>query len=281
MALPGGDQIKYSEPRGWDFTDGTVFVKSFALERESGNAASKRWIETRLLTRQQGEWVGYSYLWNDEQTDADLVEKAGRDVEYTIADASADGGVRRQSWHYPSRAECMVCHSRAAKYVLGITTHQLNRTFDYSSGRRNQIEVFEELGLFDSEMHAGGDKLPKLAGLDDESATLDARARSYLHANCSYCHVAAGGGNSAVDFEIVAEPEKALLIDAAPVHTNFGIENARIVAPGSPERSLVVERMGRRGRGQMPPLASAVVDQRAVDLIREWIKELPPPAVSE
>jgi mono/diheme cytochrome c family protein len=114
--------------------------------------------------------------------------------------------------------------------------------------------------------------------LADETASLDVRARSYLHANCSYCHVAAGGGNSAVDFEIVAAPDKALLIDAAPVHTNFNIDGAKIVASGSPERSLVVERMGRRGRGQMPPLASTIVDQRAVDLIREWIKQLPPPA---
>jgi hypothetical protein len=28
----------------------------------------------------------------------------------------------------------------------------------------------------------------------------------------------------------------------------------------------------------MPPLASAIVDERAVNLIREWIKQLPPPA---
>lgn len=278
LAIPGEGRISYSDERGWALPDGTVLVKSFALEQQSGRPETRRWIETRLLTRQQGEWVGYSYVWNDEQTDAALVEKTGRDVEYAIADAAAPGGVRKQAWHYPSRAECMVCHSRAAKYVLGITTHQLNRAHAFSVGERNQIELYEQLGLFDTEMAGGGADLPKLVPLRDETATLDVRARSYLHANCSFCHVAAGGGNSAVDFEITAKPEKALLIDASPVHTNFGIEGAKIVASGNPDKSILMQRITRRGRGQMPPLASAVVDERAVALIREWIMQLPPVA---
>ncbi|MBL8849757.1 MAG: PQQ-dependent sugar dehydrogenase, partial [Planctomycetaceae bacterium] len=127
IAVPGDGQLKFGAERGWELPEGSVLVKSFALEQEAGRPESRRWVETRLMTRQQGEWIGYSYLWNDEQTDARLVESAGRDVAYSIADPSADNGVRLQTWHYPSRAECMVCHSRAAKYVLGITTHQLNR----------------------------------------------------------------------------------------------------------------------------------------------------------
>jgi len=49
-------------------------VKSFALEKEQGNPKSRQWIETRLLTKQNGKWVGYSYEWNAEQTEAKLVE---------------------------------------------------------------------------------------------------------------------------------------------------------------------------------------------------------------
>lgn len=277
LAIPGSEKLHFVEERGWDLPEGTVLVKSFALERESGKPETRRWIETRLLTRQQQEWVGYSYIWNEAQTDAELVEKTGRDVEYAIADNSVAGGVRNQVWHYPSRAECMVCHARAAKYVLGITTHQLNRLHEFSGGPRNQIELFEELGLFDAEMSQDSAALPRLAALTDESAPVDLRARSYLHANCSYCHVAAGGGNSAVDFEITAKPDKALMVDASPVHTNFGIDGAKIVASGHPEKSIVVQRITRRGRGQMPPLASAVVDKQAADLIGRWIRELPPP----
>lgn len=277
LAIPGEGKMGYVKTRGWDLPEGTVLVKSFALEREAGRPESRRWIETRLLTRQQGEWVGYSYIWNNEQTDAELVEKPGRDVEFTIADPKAPGGTRTQTWHYPSRAECMVCHSRAARYVLGISTHQLNRDHSYpvSGLVRNQIALYEQLGLFEGAIEEPPEERGRLAALDDLTAPLDLRARSYLHANCSFCHVAAGGGNSAVDFEIVAKPDKALLIDGPPVHQTFGVDNARIVAPGRPDRSLVLHRMGRRGPGQMPPLASALIDEQALHVLRDWIEQLP------
>ena len=41
---------------------------------------------------------------------------------------NAPGGRRQQTWHFPSRTECAVCHNMAAKYVLGVQTLQMNRT---------------------------------------------------------------------------------------------------------------------------------------------------------
>jgi hypothetical protein len=52
-------------------------VKSFALETEEGKPESRRWVETRFLTKQGKEWFGYSYVWNDEQTDAELLDEKG------------------------------------------------------------------------------------------------------------------------------------------------------------------------------------------------------------
>jgi putative heme-binding domain-containing protein len=49
-----------------------------------------------------------------------------------------------------------------------------------------------------------------------------------------------------------------------------------LVAPGSPQRSVLLHRLSRRGRGQMPPLASSLVDARAVSLFHDWITELKP-----
>jgi glucose/arabinose dehydrogenase len=152
IGLPGADaRIDFAAARGWNFPDGTVLVKSFALETEEGNPRSRRWVETRFLTRQQGEWVGYSYEWNDEQTDALLVEREGKDREFGIRvrrSREAPDGIRKQVWRYPSRAECMVCHTRAANFVLGLTLHQMNRLRDYGGGyRANQIEVLERLGV--------------------------------------------------------------------------------------------------------------------------------------
>src|SRR5262249_44574755 len=93
------------------------------------------------------EWVGYSYEWNDEQTDAVLVDRAGRDRKFEIVDPKAPGGRRTQTWHYPSRAECMMCHSQSAKHVIGITTSQLNREHDYDGVRDNQLRALAHAGI--------------------------------------------------------------------------------------------------------------------------------------
>ena len=41
-------------------------------------------METRLLTRQQKEWAGYSYEWNAQQTDATLVNRDGKDLNLRV-----------------------------------------------------------------------------------------------------------------------------------------------------------------------------------------------------
>src|SRR5262249_29878406 len=75
IALPNLERIGFQASGFWKFPEHTVLVKTFSLDTPRG----RRRIETRFLTLQEGEWVGYSYAWNDEQTDAELVEPAGRD----------------------------------------------------------------------------------------------------------------------------------------------------------------------------------------------------------
>jgi hypothetical protein len=50
-----------------------------------------------------------------------------------------------------------------------------------------------------------------------------------------------------------------------------------LIAAGHPERSVIYERITRRGPGQMPQLATSIVDEKAVAMIREWIESLAPP----
>ena len=305
-------QINFQTSSSWDFPDGTVAVKSFGLEDRVGDANSRRWIETRFLTRQQGEWGGYSYAWNADQTEAVLVEKEGRDAVFAVTDA--DGQQREHKWRFPSRTECMVCHSRAAKFVLGLSSMQLNREHDYGGVKANQLDVFEWLGLLNvnwksdletalkrelsvdeaakvqAQLKVGGGQrsvanttmlaragkhYDRLAEPYDESADVTLRVRSYLHSNCAQCHVSAGGGNAEIQLDIATTPDKAKLMDVAPLHDKFGKPDARLVAPGSPERSILLHRLSIRGRGQMPQLATTIVDQRAVDLVTRWISELP------
>ncbi len=262
MALPDDCRIGH-------FTNGAVLVQTLSLEREVGKAASRQRVETRLLTRQSGQWVGYSYRWDDHQSDATLVGAKGDEKVFVIKDPHSPGGNRRQAWRYPSRAECMTCHSRAANFVLGLTELQLDKVHDYGGVRNEQLRTLKHIGVFTGTLPKSSTNA--LVNPYDSSQNLDRRARSYLHANCSVCHVEAGGGNSKLELGFTAARERLNLFGARPQHDTFGIDNAMLVFPGDPDRSILFQRLSRRGRGQMPPLVTTVVDERAVALFRDWI----------
>jgi len=320
LGLPPETKIDYTTKRGWNFPDKTVIVKSFFIDTEEGNPESRRWIETRFLTKQGSEWFGYSYAWNDEQTEGSLIESKGMDREFAVKVAKSKehpDGVKKLNWHYPSRAECMVCHSRAANWVLGFTELQMNKEHDYGDVKENQLAVFERLGLFgkfgwvheakqqmrkelkdkgnaDKEIDAymekqsatrdqrspvsssllplNPDKLPRLVDPYDVKQDLTLRVRSYLHSNCSQCHVGAGGGNAQMELEFTQPLDKMLIIDVKPQHDTFGLKDAKLIAPGHPERSVMLHRIAQRDKGHMPPLATRLVDERAVEMMRAWIR---------
>lgn len=55
--------------------------------------------------------------------------------------------------------------------------------------------------------------------------------------------------------------------------TSPGREGTRVVL-GKPEESALIEAMGKRGDGQMPPIATKIVDANSVATVRSWIKGL-------
>ncbi|NJM92856.1 MAG: hypothetical protein HC861_09770, partial [Rhodospirillaceae bacterium] len=76
------------------------------------------------------------------------IDTGGEIAEAVAEPAAATGGSRKQTWHFPSRAECMVCHSRAANFVLGLSTLQMNREHNYGGVTDNQLRVLERLEVF-------------------------------------------------------------------------------------------------------------------------------------
>ena len=278
IALPGDSQIEMSaaDGVGWSFPDGTALIQTFALDLEAGNPTSRHRVETRLLTRQRGEWVGYSYIWNDEQTDATLVAAAGRDRSFTIQDSSLPKRNREQSWHYPSREECMDCHSRAANYVLGLTTLQMNKVHNYGAVLDNQLRTLNHIGVFKKPLSKPLEEYPKLVDPYNPKEPLEARARSYLHAACANCHVHTGGGNARIVLDFTTELDNTYSVDFRPQHDTYGISDAMLVAPGDPERSILYQRVARWGKGQMPPLATSQQDLQAAQLLYDWISQMKP-----
>jgi uncharacterized repeat protein (TIGR03806 family) len=276
LAVPGTSQVGFDPGRGWTFPDGTALVQTLSIGREPAQTASRSRVETRVLLRQQGEWAGYSYRWNAEQTDATLVSKDGQDAELAPEGPPAEQGGARPKWRFPSRAECMACHSRAGGFVLGVTGSQLNRDHDYGGVVDNQLRALDHIGFFTGPLPKSPPDLDRLVDPVDATQDLERRARAYLHVNCSACHVEAGGGNAKMELALSTTREKMNLLGARPQHDTFGIGNAMLIAPGDPDRSVLLHRLSRRGRGQMPPLMSNRVDEAAVRLFRDWIAGLKP-----
>ena len=119
----------------------------------------------------------------------------------------------------------------------------------------------------------------------DTTAGLEQRARSYLHVNCSHCHRFGGGGGQVVLELDVSTPLKKTeksdketgIFDVRPKQGDFGLPDARIVAPGDPYRSVLFYRMAKFGRGRMPHLGSEFPHAQGLDVVGQWIASLSDP----
>jgi len=272
VAVPSG-RIAFTPAGEWSFPAGTVFVKTFYLPTDAADLSAQRRLETRLLVRDSAGGVyGVVYKWRKDGSDADLLNVSETE---DIPIKSANGAVRQQTWYYPSRKDCLTCHTARAGGVLGVKTRQLNRRFTYPSGvTDNELRAWNHIGLFapalkDQELA----DFPTLAPPDDSSRTLDDRARSYLDANCAQCH-RPGGTVAAFDARYDTPLEHQGLIDA-PVLIDEGIDRPRVISPHDIWRSIAYMRMNTSGDIKMPPVARETIDQGGVQLLNAWISSMP------
>src|SRR5262249_39232382 len=161
---------------------------------------------------------------NAEQTEAELVPAAGASEEFEVPDPAEPGGRREQVWRFPARAECLVCHSRGAGFVLGFSPLQLDRDRDYDGTLANQLRTLAHIGVFQGPLTRRGDGRPRLVTPYDAGAPPEARVRSYLHVNCATCHIKEGGGNARMELGIATPTGRTRLIDEAPLHDRFDID---------------------------------------------------------
>jgi len=265
-------KIGFAPTGGWTFPSGTVFVKHFELATDEAKPDKRRRLETRLLVRDStGGVYGATYKWRADGSDADLLQ-TNLSEEILIKTA---GGSRTQTWYYPSRQDCLVCHNPNAGGVLGVKTHQLNRDTTYSSGvRDNQLRAWNRVGLFEPKLdEADLPHLAKLAPADDASLALEDRARSYLDVNCAYCH-RPSGTVAGFDARYDTPLGKQLLIEG-PVLIDQGMDHARAIVPKDVRRSIIFLRADSHEAMKMPPLGRNVVDEKGMALLRQWIESLP------
>jgi mono/diheme cytochrome c family protein len=229
-----------------------------------------------LVRDSRGGVYGVVYKWRPDGSDAELLRTSATE---SIQVKSAAGEVHEQTWYYPSRQDCLTCHTADAGGVLGVKTRQLNRFFTYPSGvADNELRTWNHLGLFapafkDEELR----KFAALAAPGDTTRSLSDRARSYLDANCAQCH-RPGGTVANFDARYDTTPDQQALIDG-PVLIDEGIDRPRVISPHDIWRSIAYMRMDTVGDIRMPPLARETIDQQGVQLLGAWINSLPGSAV--
>lgn len=251
FAIPNNQTIQISANDGdFTFPTDTILIKHFL----NGD----RFLETRLLINHASGWAGYSYEWNDAQTDA-LLLSSGK---------SKDVGDFVHT--FPSPSECAICHTDAANFSLGLEVSQLN--LQNPQLNLNQLDFLSQAGYLSSNIQSDGQ--PQLYALDDSSATLQQKARSYLHSNCSGCHRPSSSTADSIDLRMTTDLVDTNTCNVEPTAGDLGVSGAQIIAPGNADASVLLLRMETLGSERMPPLATFRVDSQATQMIREWINSL-------
>ncbi|HWN97325.1 MAG TPA: PQQ-dependent sugar dehydrogenase [Methylomirabilota bacterium] len=258
-------KIGFAPEGNWTLPTGMAWVKHFDLEMTNGVPESARRLETRFLVKNANGVYGVTYRWGNSLTNAALVPDEGMDEVFTIN----DGGIlRTQVWHYPSRSECLACHTPFGGWALGFNTPQMSGFF-HNNGYDDQVAAMSAAGYFTTPV-TNTHSLRALAAATNESSSLEWRVRSYLSANCVQCHQPGGPALGFWNASVSNSTANSGLIDGALVN-NSGNPDARVIAPGSLTNSMLLSRISRRGPGQMPPLATSEIDTQAVQLVSAWI----------
>ena len=248
------------------------FVREEDKKLSSLNLATSRVVETRLLVKREQGWEALPYVWNDEQTEAFLrIAGASRHVDLS-------GGEQNTKFTYfiPNQNQCSACHVTqhpdGEMHPLGAITSQLSAKVG-SAIQNDQMEEMVSRGWLDA--------IPETEpsySWKDKTASADQRAASYLNMHCGHCHNKDGAADTS-----------ALLLDGShDLKINMGVCKTPVAAgggagsmkysivPGSPEESILMYRMlSDQPDEMMPELGRSLVHEKGIEIIRDWITQMP------
>lgn len=267
-----GKQATFVDNEVLEFPIGSVFVKVFALPKDTAKAEEEI-IEVRLMIRRASGWVGLPYVWDENQQDAYLDLK-GKSVPFTLMH---DGKEYSNSYTVPSYGSCRNCHQFNGRMTLiGPKARLLNRQIMVAGKAINQLQYWQQQGLLSREgfPNALGD-VEYAPDWRDATKTINDRAKSYLDINCAHCHREEGSaslsglkleyGRSSIDYQHgvcnSAHGWRGGGFDIWPGDSDNSSMPLRMTLPGAPDR--------------MPPMGRSLVDLEAVELIKAWIDSMP------
>ena len=294
--MPAGQSARYSADQAFEFPVGTILSKTFYYPRAAGatdavletydaepgapaaglDLSRVRLVETRLLVRRAGGWTVLPYVWNAEQSEAEL-QRTGDEKALDLVDAQGHG--QKFTYVIPNENQCASCHVTNLKSgeftPLGPKARNLNRTLAYTDGADNQIARWVRAGFLTG-VPAG--ELPRAADWRDPKTPVAERARTYLDVNCAHCHqTGATASNTALRLDALGPADWSLGLCKPSVAAGKGTgDRIHDIVPGKPDDSILPFRLASREGGvMMPELGRSTVHQEGVQLIRDWIAAMP------
>ncbi|MFN9082797.1 MAG: PQQ-dependent sugar dehydrogenase [Planctomyces sp.] len=270
VALPDSSRLTvYDSPRPLEsvamfnsrlhYPAGAVLAKTVSL-------ADCR-IETQVLHFDGRQWQAYSYIWNQQQTDAELAPAAGQQLTLPAA-----GGV---SWRIHSRTECLQCHNPWAETTLALQPEQLHPAAA-AGGAESEWQRLVRDGYVQTRTADGVTADPlscvRRSVAEVGQGTLEQQARSWLHANCSHCHQPNAGTGLPLSLRMWDADAEMSAWGKVPQKGTFGISQPGLLVRGSPHQSVLLYRVGSSSVGRMPHIGSREVDFAGADLLTRWIR---------
>lgn len=270
--VPDNKAATYDEMEAFAFPVGSALIKTFAYPADVRKPdANIRLIETRVLLRQESGWNAWTYVWNDEQTDA-VLKVAGTMKPVTFVDVS--GTERSINYIVPNKNQCKGCHSFNGEFTpIGPKARNLNKDYMYAAGTENQLSHWVEVGVLDVLPPIP----PSVPAMFDASADLGNRARAYLDINCAHCHRAEGPASTSGLFLTYAETNPtAWGYKKRPVAAGRGSGGFIYdIAPGNADESIIYHRMQSVDPAvMMPEVGRTTSHSEGLALIRDWINRL-------
>ncbi|TMM55902.1 T9SS type A sorting domain-containing protein [Maribacter algarum] len=267
------EQIHFEKEENWSFPPGTVAIKQFDLPTDENDPSKVTKLETRFLVfTEDNDVYGVTYKWNDEQTDAFLIG-IDEDISQDYSITKSDGSIVNQTWNFPNRSQCIQCHNSVAGYSLGLKTRQLNKSYTYpSSGiTSNQLETWNHLNMFSEEIEKYTD-LPVSANINSESSSNEMKVRSYIDANCAFCH-RPNGVEGAFDGRSLTALYDQLLVNTSAI-SHASLPGYELVVPQDIQNSLLYLRDISTEADRMPPIGRNMVDEDYMEVLIGWIEGL-------
>ncbi|HMI06597.1 MAG TPA: hypothetical protein VK528_03550 [Flavobacterium sp.] len=288
--MPPGTKATYnSDKTVLELPVGAALIKTFYYEnvQNVNPVGATRIVETRVMIKKATGWMFAAYVWNAEQTEA-VYDMAGSITPVSWKDEN--NVIKSADYRIPAAAQCFICHKSqqvvdgvvvTKQIPIGIKPQNLNFDYNYGTAAKNQLIKWIEAGYLEDNF-----SLPSaentVIDYNDTSKSLDLRARSYVDANCSHCHMTdrhceyrpmkfafseTGNANGYTNMGVCVDTQDM---------QNFPVEMNKIVSAGHPDQSMLFYRINTTDESYRMPLhGRTVIHEEGVALIQLWINSLP------